>query len=37
MHVETVKLRWLNDACYEFKLPNGKGILVDTYMDASPL
>lgn len=25
----------MNDACYELKLPNGKGILLDPYIDHS--
>lgn len=36
MNVDCVKIRWFNDACYELKLPNGKGILIDPYIDASP-
>lgn len=35
MEHEIVKLRWFNDACYELKLPNGKGILIDPYIDHS--
>lgn len=34
--VNCVKIRWFNDACYELKLPNGKGILIDPYIDQSP-
>lgn len=32
-----LQLRWFNDACYEVKLPNGKHILIDPYIDSSPL
>ena len=35
MQTQGIKLRWFNDACYEIKLPNGKGILVDPYIDHS--
>ena len=35
METNTLKLRWLNDACYEVKLPNGKTILVDPYLESS--
>lgn len=34
-YVNCVKIRWFNDACYELKLPNGKGILIDPYIDHS--
>lgn len=30
------QLRWFNDACYEIKLPNGKGIVIDPHIDDSP-
>ena len=30
-----LSLRWFNDACYELKLPNGKVILIDPYIDDS--
>lgn len=33
--VKGVQIRWFNDACYELKLPNGKGILIDPYIDHS--
>lgn len=33
--VQVLRFRWFNDACYELKLPNGKGILVDPYIDES--
>lgn len=32
---ENLKVRWFNDACYELKLPNGKGILIDPYINGS--
>lgn len=31
-----IRVRWFNDACYEIKLPNGKTILLDPYIDRSP-
>ncbi len=30
-----LRIRWFNDACYEIHLPNGKGLLVDPYIDES--
>ena len=30
-----LRIRWFNDACYEITLPNGKGILIDPYIDES--
>jgi hypothetical protein len=38
MNTQTVpccKIRWFNDACYELQLPNGHGILIDPFIDAS--
>lgn len=35
--VPVVKVRWFNDACYQIGLPSGKTILVDPYIDSSPL
>ena len=35
MESTAVKIRWMNDACYEIRLPNGKGILVDPFIDES--
>lgn len=35
MNTTAVRIRWLNDACYELVLPNGKHILVDPYVDES--
>ena len=31
-----IQVRWFNDACYEIKLPNGKTILLDPYINKSP-
>lgn len=36
MSANDVKIRWFNDACYELKLPSGRGILIDPYIDESP-
>lgn len=33
--LENLRIRWFNDACYEIKLPNGKGILIDPFIDES--
>lgn len=33
--MEMLRIRWLNDACYELKLPGGKGILIDPYIQDS--
>lgn len=33
----SVRVRWFNDACYELALPNGRNILIDPYIDSSPL
>ena len=30
-----IRIRWFNDACYEIHLPNGKGILVDPFINES--
>lgn len=35
MKTNAVKIRWFNDACYEIKLPGGKTILIDPYIDES--
>lgn len=35
MKTKGIRIRWFNDACYEIKLPNGKGILIDPYIDES--
>ena len=34
---KSIGVRWFNDACYKIRLPNGKVILVDPYIDSSPL
>ena len=34
---KAIGVRWFNDACYEIRPPNGKVILVDPYIDSSPL
>lgn len=36
MESQAIGIRWFNDACYEIKLPNGKSILTDPYIDDSP-
>lgn len=36
MKVSCVRIRWFNDACYEIKLPDGKGILIDPHIRQSP-
>ena len=33
--VNNVQIRWVNDACYELKLPDGKGILIDPFVNHS--
>lgn len=33
MNLETLKLRWINYACYEIVLPNKKTIIVDPCID----
>lgn len=35
MTANAIRIRWFNDACYEIHLSNGKGILVDPYIDES--
>ena len=35
MKTKPIMIRWFNDACYELKLPNGKGILIDPYIEES--
>ena len=35
MENKGVSLRWFNDACYEIRLPGGKTILTDPYIDSS--
>lgn len=35
MKSNAIRIRWFNDACYEIHLPNGKGILIDPYIDES--
>ncbi len=32
-----IRIRWFNDACYEIVLPNEVTLLVDPYIDKSPL
>lgn len=34
---KAIGVRWFNDACYEIRLPDGKVILIDPFMDRSPL
>ena len=34
--LNTIGLRWFNDACYEISLPTGKKIVIDPTIDASP-
>lgn len=29
-------IRWINDACYEIRLPDGREVLIDPYIDESP-
>jgi L-ascorbate metabolism protein UlaG (beta-lactamase superfamily) len=36
METKPLKIRWLNDACYQILLPNGKSLLIDPYIDESP-
>lgn len=33
--LESVRIRWFNDACYELKLPDGKGVLIDPFITDS--
>ncbi|MCC8125809.1 MAG: MBL fold metallo-hydrolase [Clostridiales bacterium] len=35
MTASSLKIRWFNDACYEIHLPNGKGILIDPFIERS--
>ncbi|MBR4040363.1 MAG: MBL fold metallo-hydrolase [Clostridia bacterium] len=35
MNTSAVRIRWMNDACYEIRLPNGKAVLIDPYIDES--
>ena len=34
--LNTIGLRWFNDACYEISLPTGKKIVIDPTIDTSP-
>lgn len=34
---QLIRIRWFNDACYQIELSNGVSVLVDPYIDSSPL
>ena len=35
MKIECLQFRWINASCYEFKLPDGRVLTIDPYLDRS--